>query len=525
VEAIDLDQLKVTLSKHYKIDCYVFLEDLESSPSSTFYKTLVPFQQVAYENNYRFVLCNTAPLQTATLNHVADIIEYLDISPYFVEVYTNQLATANYFESLPEPIKTTQISICRPSTALDSVPLFNTHKKMCAHAWSGLHVWTDGTVGVCCDYKGLVTDADHRPYNINSHSVDEILSSKYMDNLRDQMRAGQDPQGCQKCVRIECAGGKSRRQLAPYRLENIWGQINWELDGVDNLGYLGGHLGNLCNLKCRICSPDFSSTVAAEELAQVPKDQVKLHPAYIISNNTSWAVKNTDLWTALKARPQIKNFEFLGGEPFMLKQNLDFMQYLLDNNLSQECIFDFTSNGTVYPEIFDRADQFKRLVVTLSIDNTGSRFEYERSGAKWHVLQDNVQRFMQAKVGNSAFKIGVGIAVNIQNVFYLPELIEWIQQQGFDHYYYNVVNNPEYLSIAHMTQSARELVLNKLTTCHISEQDQQALHYVVQTIRDSTAADGKEFVTNMQAKDRLRNENFADAHKEIALAMGYYETV
>jgi MoaA/NifB/PqqE/SkfB family radical SAM enzyme len=520
------DQLKRNLSSQYHIDCWIFLEDLEHSPSSTLYKTLVPFQRTAYENNYRFILCNAAPLQVATLDHVADIISYLDISPYFVEIYTNQPGTTEYFNSLPEPIKVTQIDIQRSiPPLLTSAPLFNNNKKMCAHVWSGFHIWPDGTVGVCCDYSGSIVDDNSQPYNINSHSVEEILSSKYMDNLRNQMRLGQDPVGCNSCVRIECTGGESRRMLAPYRLENIWGQIDWETDSVDNLGYIGGHLGNLCNLKCRICSPTFSSTIAAEELSQVPNNEVKLHPTYKISNSTNWAIKKTDLWKSLKDNLQIKNFEFLGGEPFMLKHNLEFMQHLLDTKRSKECIFDFTSNGTLYPEIFDHADQFKRLVVTLSIDNIEKRFEYERSGSDWNVLQDTVQKFMKVKSKNPTFKIGVGIAVNIQNVLYLPELIAWIQQQNFDHYYYNIINTPTCMSITQLTSVARKLVLNKLINSQLDTKDKQTLEYVIQTIKNSAGSDGKEFVAYMQNKDQIRNEDFAVTHTEISNAMGYYETI
>lgn len=525
MEVIELDQLKTVLNKQYHIDCWIFLEDLEHSPSSTLFKTLEPFQQPSYKDNYRFILCNTKPLQETTLNHVFNTISYLDISPYFIEVYTNQHTTVEYFNSLEEPIKVTQMNIHRAEPQLYNVPIFNLDKKMCAHAWAGVHIWTDGTVGVCCDYNGLITDIKGIPYNINTHSIEEIFSSNYMNNLRNQMRNGQDPAGCISCVKTERSGGQSKRALAPYRLENIWAAIDWESDSTSNLGYIGGHLGNLCNLKCRICSPEFSSTVAVEELSQVPKDMIKTHPAYIVSKNASWVIKNNNFWKELKDRPQIKNFEFLGGEPLLIEQNLNFMQHLLDTGLSQNCIFDFTSNGTVYPEIFNHADQFKRLVVTLSIDNLEDRFEYERSGAKWQILQDNVHKFMQVKIKNPTFKIGVAIAVNIQNVFYLPELINWIQQHNFDHYYFNIIHDPAYLSIKQLTTEARQLVLNKLTNCQLPSRDKQTLQYVIQTIKESTTSDGKEFVLNMKIKDRVRNENFADTHNEIANAMGYHEII
>ena len=46
------------LKKKYNIDCVVFLEDLEYSPSSTLYRSLAPFFQEAFEPNYRFIFYN-----------------------------------------------------------------------------------------------------------------------------------------------------------------------------------------------------------------------------------------------------------------------------------------------------------------------------------------------------------------------------------------------------------------------------------------------------------------------------------
>lgn len=527
MELISFDQFKNKLEKEYDIDCYIFLEDLETLPSSTLYKILSPYQKSQYNNNYRFILCNACTVKQTTLEHVVNVFEYLDISPYFINVYTNQPSTDSYFKSLIEPIQVTSLNIQRPAPASTDTPLFNNNRTMCAYAWAGIHIWTDGTTSPCCEYTGTIKSQDGTPYNVNTHTITEILSSAYMDNLRDQMRNNINPSGCKKCVVAEANGRDSRRVLAPYRLENVWGNIDWESNNVDkNLGYVGGHLGNLCNLKCRICSPLFSSSIAAEELQQVNASDIKNHPVYRTLNTTSWPRKNKNFWNSLRDNSkQIKNFEFLGGEPFMLQQNFDFMQFLIDHGYSQECIFDFTSNGTIYPEIFEQVDRFKRIDLTLSIDNIGPRFEYERSGSSWQKVTDNIEKFMMVKNNHNKLKIGVAIAVNIQNVYYLPELITWLKQYNFDHYYYNMLNDPEYLSITKLTLSAKQLVLNKLTKCQLDTTDHQKLQPVIQLINGSTGSSGKQFVSEMKNRDRIRNENFAETHPEIATAMGYHETI
>jgi hypothetical protein len=81
------------------------------------------------------------------------------------------------------------------------------------------------------------------------------------------------------------------------------------------------------------------------------------------------------------------------------------------------------------------------------------------------------------------------------------------------------------MNITQLTSVAREPVLNKLINCQLEAKDKQTLQYVIQTIKNSAGADGKEFVAYMQSKDQIRNENFAATHTEIASAMGYYEII
>lgn len=524
MEIVNLESFKQTLQKKFDVACFVDLVELEHTPSSTLYKILSPHLKTSYQDNYRFIFYNSAPVKTNTLEHVSHMINYLDISPYFVEVYTNQSHTANFFESLSEPIKIRWVNLYNHNVLDNNViPLFNTNRKMCAHAWAGLHVWTDGTSGICCEYQGIISDEHGNPYNIKEHSIETIVSSQYMNDIRNQMRNGIDPIGCATCTKREQLGTSSRRTLAPYRLENIWGLINWESNDIsNNLCYVGGHLGNLCNLKCRICGPEFSSTIAAEELSTVPKDQIKQHPAGQWLESTSWAKKKNEFWNSLKQRAdQIKTFEFLGGEPLMLPQNLEFMQYLIDQGHSKNCIFDITTNGTVYPDIFDQASSFKRLVVTISIDNLESKFEYERKGANWQLLLSNLKKFQQARNKSSNLKLGVCITANIQNVLYLPELIEWINSEQFDHYYINILNQPEYLNIQNLTPNAQSLVLNKLSTWKFDKLAQEKIQPILQLLKQSGCSDGKTFVIKFQQKDQLRKENFLETHSEIAKAMGY----
>ena len=326
------------------------------------------------------------------------------------------------------------------------------------------------------------------------------------------------PAGCVRCVAVERSGGTSKRKLNRFKLQNIWGHIDWESDSDHNIGFIGGHLGNLCNLKCRICSERYSSSIATEKLANDYKEYKKNNPIYLTLLNNNWKKHSELFFDKIKSMPQLRNFEFLGGEPLLVKENIEFLQYLVDNNLGTDCIFEFVTNGTQYHDVFDSADQFRRLTVTVSIDDIDDRFEYQRSGATWSQLQTNLKKF----ITNPGLTIGISITINIQNVLYLPELINWLLSQGVNDYAYNMLAEPSWMSVRNLTAQAKQLVINKLTNSGLPDVHQQRLNFVIDIIKNSPLhSDGQEFVENIKTVDRIRGENFALAHPEIANAMGF----
>lgn len=496
----------------------IWIEDLEHQSSSTLYKKLIPHYRSVYDNADRFIFYNFSPVQKSTLEHVVNILQYIDISPWFVSVITDQSDTQEYFESLAEPIRVIRQSRSDEHHIVDQVsPVFNTNNHMCAHAWSGFHVYPDGTTRPCCVFSHNLKDDNHQDFNIRQHTIKEIINSKHMNSLREEFRQGKTPAGCATCTAVEKSGGLSKRKLTKFKLENIWGHVDWESDSEQNIGFIGGHLGNLCNLKCRICSETFSSSIATEKLTN-NSAEYKNNPVYLTLLNNNWKKHSTLFFDNIKSMPQLRNFEFLGGEPLLVKENIEFLQYLLDNNLSKDCIFEFVTNGTQYHDnVFDRASQFRRLTVTISIDDIGSRFEYQRSGAKWSQLQTNLKKFMS----NPDLTIGISITVNIQNVLYLPELVSWLLSQGVSDYAYNMLHYPAWACVKKLTDQGKQLVINKLTNSGLPTDHQERLNFVIDTIKNSSYSDGQDFIKNIKLVDNIRGENFVLTHPEIAKAMGF----
>ena len=205
----------------------------------------------------------------------------------------------------------------------------------------------------------------------------------------------------------------------------------------------------------------------------------------------------------------------------MMQSNLDFMQHLIDTGLSKNCIFEFVTNGTQYPAVLDQAHQFRRFVITVSIDNIGSKFELERSGASWELVDQNLTKFVACQQRNRNVNIGISVTVNIQNVLDLPGIIKYLKSKQVKHYYLNLLFEPHWMSLDCLTPAAKNLALETLFRADLDSEDRLKLDLIINHLQHIRTSDGTEFCQRMRDLDRIRKENFAETHKEIAQAMGY----
>jgi MoaA/NifB/PqqE/SkfB family radical SAM enzyme len=142
------------------------------------------------------------------------------------------------------------------------------HDKFCILPWVSLEASPIGTVRPCCLAKEEITDESGNQYRLASTSFDAIRNSSYMQKLRSEFIEGKLPSTCERCWAVENAGGTSKRQHTIARLEHVIDYSEWAEDAKE-LVFLDLKLGNICNLKCRICGPWSSSTFASEEVGKV----------------------------------------------------------------------------------------------------------------------------------------------------------------------------------------------------------------------------------------------------------------
>jgi sulfatase maturation enzyme AslB (radical SAM superfamily) len=262
----------------------------------------------------------------------------------------------------------------------------------------------------------------------------------------------------------------------------------------------------------------------------MPGVDKKQHQAYKWLKQGAWPRnQDTNFWNNLRELlPNIKYIEFTGGEPWLIKEHFDLLEHAVALGHSKHIDIHYNTNGTVMPDRLWLWQHFGRVDIAFSIDNVQERFEYERYGAVWDEVVENIDTIhrirdtWQGSIHNSNITTQLCFTVNIQNVYYLDELLAWADTKGFNNIYFNMLHSPDHVSVQRMTPQAQELVLNKLKTVFwTSAFYQKEIDSVINFIELGSGSDGAEFLEKMQRTDAYRKENFALTHPEIARAMGY----
>ena len=394
------------------------------------------------------------------------------------------------------------------------------HDRFCVLPWVSLEASPIGTVRPCCLADDELVDDAGEKFQLATASFASIQNSTSMRTLRAQFLAREQPQTCRKCWNEERAGRTSKRMHTLDRLKHSIADTDWTLDAKP-LIFLDLKLGNICNLKCRICGSWSSSQFAAEEIAQLPADQKKQSHAYQMLRAGAWPQENTHFWNEIdECLNDIRYIEFTGGEPFMIAEHFTMLQGIVDRGIAHSVEIHYNTNGTQFPENAPEIwRHFRTVEIAFSIDDLGSRFEYQRSGADWAQVQSNIERFRTLRDNSHNLQLQCCSTVNVFNVRYLGELADWIDQQGFDFVYWNIMHDAWYFSIATLPDTAKTAIAQYLDSCettHTADFDR-----VRDFMLGGASTDG--FMTRMKIADldRKRNQNLCEMAPELSALLNY----
>jgi hypothetical protein len=396
------------------------------------------------------------------------------------------------------------------------------HDKFCILPWVSLEASPIGTVRPCCLADDEILDDAGEKFNLATAEFATIQNSQSMQKLRQEFIDGRQPQTCRRCWREERAGRTSKRMHTLDRLKHMLPDQDWTVDAKP-LMFLDLKLGNICNLKCRICGSWSSSTFATEELNYVRPEEKKTNHHYQMLRQGAWPRENQQFWSEIAGiSDQIQYIEFTGGEPFMIQEHFDMLQGLVDRGLAGNIEIHYNTNGTQWPEQAEAIWQhFKVVEIAFSIDDVAARFEYQRSNAVWTEVTANIDKFRQLRSRNGNVRLQICCTINVFNVYYLEEVANWIVQQDMDFIYWNMMHDVYYFSISSLPETAKQAITQRLQSAKVPARIKEEFARIIDFMNNGAGLDGFQLRREIGNLDRRRGQNLFVTQPEFAQLIGY----
>ena len=397
------------------------------------------------------------------------------------------------------------------------------HKHFCILPWVSLEASPVGTVRPCCLAEDEIVDSELIKFNLATADLKEIQDSVYMSQLRKAFLAGKRPSTCRKCWQEEDAGRTSKRMHTLDRLKHMVTDEHWTTDAKP-LVFLDLKLGNICNLKCRICGSWSSSQFAAEEIKHAGNSDFHR----MMLKQGAWPRENRTFWDQIDGMlDQIRYIEFTGGEPFMIQEHFDMLQGIVDRGIAHQVEIHYNTNGTHYPEHGEQIwRHFKTVEIAFSIDDIGSRFEYQRTNARWQEVCENLDRFRDLRNIHANIVLQICCTVNVFNVRYLDQVAQWIadNRHSFNFVYWNLMHEAWYFSISRLPQRVKAEIRRHLLTAQIPDIYAKDINGIIDFMMMGEESDGSVMLSKIAELDRRRKQDLGQTAPELAEILGYDKT-
>lgn len=402
---------------------------------------------------------------------------------------------------------------------------------LCDLPWSHLSIHPHGNASICCvaDHSNIESqaidfDGDSFKVMTVKSGIEKIINSDSYKKIRREMLAGKRPAACNTCWKVEDVGGKSKRlRDSQFRLDfdgltKLDGSIDVDLTNIEL------RLGNYCNLKCRSCNAE-SSTSWISDYYQL-KDVVPLPSNFDSLKKYDWVtydwVEDESFYNQLiKNSPNINMLHISGGEPFLVPKHFYLLDKLVSDGLSKNIKIFYITNGNydfekIAPAL-DKLQNFFQVYISFSLDDVMDRNTYIRSLSDWDLTIKNIKLFIK----NYDFNYTITQTFNAYNFLYAEELSQFLLKSGL----YNLdgsgpicriipnhVHSPEYQNATVLPKKIRQDKLNSINGL-ISEELYNDLYGRYYHADDNNQMDL--FLKVTDAVDRIRKEQLFEVFPKL----------
>jgi len=199
-----------------------------------------------------------------------------------------------------------------------------------------------------------------------------------------------------------------------------------------DIPYFDLRLGNLCQLKCIMCSQHDSSSWIKEWKLQYPKYktiELRQDQQWNSDFDYTWYKKSSFLSDMRSQAHNIRELYFAGGEPLLIPEHYKILEFMVETGAANSCVLRYNSNGLELPEnLFELWNHFKQVKFNFSVDAIGIRNDYIRYPSKWADVVANLERLDDTP---DNITVNIACAVQLLNVLTVPEFVHWKESKNF----------------------------------------------------------------------------------------------
>ena len=305
----------------------------------------------------------------------------------------------------------------------------NPGNNFCVLPFSTILLRADSSISVCCYNTSAAKNNNGETAFLYRDALEDPFFFPFFSDLRKSMLANERHPSCAKCWADDDTGLLSKRKFENLAQAQLVQKV---LNGLvpQSPAVLSLNLGNLCNLKCRICGPTSSSRWAGEYVELFGEDHIPRNNDFLRQMSleesralmTNWPLKTPDFADQLtRWWPAMRRVEFLGGEPLLNPLQARLVKAGADQRPARQQSLEFVTNGSLFPETDELNSwrKYRNVSIHVSVDGIGSQFEYQRFGANWEIVRQNILHYRKLKFLR---RVDAFLTISIFNIYYLPEI-------------------------------------------------------------------------------------------------------
>ena len=303
-----------------------------------------------------------------------------------------------------------------------------TNKNFCPVPWTGFMYNFDGEIKNCIRNPAPIG-------NLKDNSITEILQGEINLTTKHNMTYNKPGPTCNVCYDLERDTNSfdiiSDRIFYLKELRDVNFTTYKSIDTF-NLSTIDIRWNNTCNFACAYCGPTFSSKWATEldiKVDKVPQERLQQMKRYIFERAA-----------------QLKHVYMAGGEPLLMKENLELLEILQEKNplVNLRINTNLSKTGT---RVFEKICEFPNVHWTVSVDETDAEFEYIRHGGVWKDFLDNLNL-----IRGLNHKISFNMLHHLLNYRSIFETVRFFKNLGFHNnsFVIGALSQPDYLNIRHL---------------------------------------------------------------------------